>query len=373
VGDKLKAVFNLAMAEFVDHPFLSIARFIFTDDKPNKNNQGVSVDEFDAIAESAIGLPVKMEFLRDSSEADVGGHIGSIPIGVIRSMEKAKLEDGTNQLIAEVCLWADEYPVEVKYLKEKFSEGKAPGVSWELAYKDSVIDKGVKWLKGVITKAATFVKTPAYGTRTAILAMASMEPDEITRSVIALADQLKKDQEEIKPEVEAPKVVAPTNKGGKEMSEELENLQKTITEKDTLLNEKISLLNEKDSVIAEKETKISELGTEVATLSTENQTLKEKNAALEQAVLVDARIRKFTEAGLKIEADQMDKKRAFFASLTDEQWDEYLSDRVSDIVENPLAVATAAFGRTSIPRISVGDTKLNTDNIKEQLKGLARA
>ena len=152
------------------HPGLKHLLVVFCDDKPNENGQGVAYEDFADIKKTAIGTPVKMRFLGNG----VGGHVGSIPIGFIQNMHEKELEDGTHQLVAEAILFASEYPDEVQYLSESHAAGTAPGISWELSHtQPSILKDGIQWLKGLITRAATFVRDPAYGNRTAILAMAS--------------------------------------------------------------------------------------------------------------------------------------------------------------------------------------------------------
>lgn len=166
--------FESAIAEITDvptgdfkHPFLTKIKFIFADNHGNGNNQGIEEEDFDEIAKSSIHMPIKMRF----SYSGVGGHEHSTPIGHIVSMTK-EIDGEHAQLVGEAVLYSEEYPEEVGFLKETFAEGKAPGISWELAYVDSVVKNGIEWLKQVVTRAATFVKTPAYESRTPLLAIA---------------------------------------------------------------------------------------------------------------------------------------------------------------------------------------------------------
>lgn len=171
------AKFESALAELVEipnpdsdkNPFLTVARFVFADDKGNKNNQGIEYEDFPQVAASAIDMPVKINYSRSSG---VQNHANSIPIGHIKSME---IDEASKKLVATAMLYADEFPEEVSFLKESFAEDNAPGISWELAYRDSVVKNGVNWLKDVVTKAATFVRNPAYGSRTSLLALAASE------------------------------------------------------------------------------------------------------------------------------------------------------------------------------------------------------
>src|SRR5688572_33144214 len=107
-------------------------------------------------------MPVKMRFIGSG----IGSHAGAVPLGYIRDMKHVE-ENGVNKLVAEAALWGDEYPEEIQYLKDKYAEGKAPGISYEVAYNGatSIVEKGVKWFKECVALAATFVRNPSYGSR----------------------------------------------------------------------------------------------------------------------------------------------------------------------------------------------------------------
>lgn len=181
-------ILHSSIAEVVSdfaHPGLKSIRFVFTDDKPNANAVGIEYEDFPELIKSATGTPIKMRFLGKG----VGGHERSIPVGFIQRLFENKLDDGTNQLIAEGTLFSEEYPDEMEWLASEHEAGKAPGISWELSYHSKILKDGVNWLKGIITRAATFVSNPAYGMRTAILALASdstMPEEEFISSVAEL-------------------------------------------------------------------------------------------------------------------------------------------------------------------------------------------
>lgn len=183
------AEFELALAELVEvpnpdegkNPFLTMAKFVFADDRGNKNSQGIQYEDFPQVAASAIDMPVKMNYSRSSG---VQNHANSIPIGHIKDIQ---IDEASRKLIATAMLYADEFPDEVQYLKSSFAENNAPGISWELAYQDSVVTNGVEWLKNIVTKAATFVRNPAYGSRTSLLALA--ESDEFQEFLLARSNE----------------------------------------------------------------------------------------------------------------------------------------------------------------------------------------
>ena len=116
--------------------------------------QGIELEDFDEVIKTSINMPIKMFY----TGSGTGNHLGSYVIGHITGMEKAQAEDGTNQLIADAVLYAEEFPEEVKYLKEAYAEKRPPGISYEIIYGDSIIKNGVQWLKKMFTTAATLVR-----------------------------------------------------------------------------------------------------------------------------------------------------------------------------------------------------------------------
>jgi hypothetical protein len=295
------------------HPLLTYARFIFADDRPNGNKQGVPYEEFASLAQSAINMPIKARFLSKT----VAGHGGAVPIGHIVNVSEETTEDGTHRLIADAVLYADEFPNEVNFLKEAHASGNAPGISWELRYADEEKKDGVSWLKGIVARAATFVKIPAYGSRTALLALASAEEltdDELSRELTALASE-----------------ISPVgDKGGTNKVDEKELLAKI---------EKLELQ------LVEANTAKAKADTELHTAQAELQAKAEVIQEYEKAQIVDTRTKKVAEAGLTIEkdADKLAAKQQFWASLSEEAFAEYLGDLVAaKAAATPLRSAAAS-------------------------------
>lgn len=359
--------FVTAMSELIDtpqneqNPLVTTAKFIFADDRPNGNKQAIPYEEFDSIAASAVGMPVKINF----DGIDAQNHVGSSPIGHIKSMQQKTLPDGSHQLIAEADLWNAEFPEIVSWLKAAWASGDAPGISWELKYKDSNTLEGIQWLRGVIASAATFVKHPAYGPRTALLALASIkEPekhwDEMAPLLIALAEQFKS----------VPKV-EPKAKGGKQMTEE-----------------EIAQLKAAEAAAkaeaSSKQTEIEKLMADIATRDGEITTLKDQVTSLEKNALIDDRVRQYTEkiGTLPAEAAESDKKKSLFASFNDDQWGSYLEDLAAlKKSATPIAPAAAAAALktaqasqgTPMPRVEVPlDGNLTYDSLRAGLRDLAR-
>jgi hypothetical protein len=304
------------------NPYLTLAKFVFADDKGNSNSQGIEFEDFDEVANTALHMPVKMNF----TGTDVQNHLGSYVVGHITEMEKSVAEDNTNQLMATAVLYREEYPEEVRFLKDAHASGDAPGISYEIAYEDSIIRDGVQWLKKLVTCAATFVKTPAYGKRTALLALASAKTDsEFKETLLALAVQA---EETVNP--------TPTNKGGNKVDE----LEKAKADLDTAK--------------AEAETKTAEINRLVEELNSRDETistLQESIANLEREKTLEARSRKMTEAGFALEADaeKADKKKEFWLSLSEEAFEEYVNDLIA---AKSMAPKTAEASHRGVPQNS---------------------
>lgn len=346
--------FEVALAELTQpNPFQTIATFIFADDKPNQNNQGLPFAEFERVAKSAIGMPVKMKFTNEGfirNDGDVENHEGSIPIGVIQSMEIKTVSDDYHQLIAKATLWNDEYPEEIAWLKKKYAEGKAPGISYEINYSEFDRVDNVQWIKDTYTGAAAFVKTPAYGTRTALIALASTtDKATLEEGIIAIAEKL---------------TAKPEPKGGNRVDEkELEALK---GERDTYKAEAASKQSEIDGLSKQ----ITDLGTELETLKTENSNLK-------QTALVDSRLRDYAAAGftLEAEAEKVDAKKSLFASFNDDQWTSYLADLTAvkaAAATTPMQRAEAS-KKLEIPKPDNGSgAAVDYQTLRDGLRGLAR-
>ena len=290
------------------HPGLRYVRFVFLDDQPNENKLGVEYEDFGAVAESAIGTPIKMRFLGESA----GSHIGSIPIGHITDMTENTTETGVHQLIADGVLYAAEYPDEIDYLETAFASDKAPGISFEIAYEQAkaVVKEGITWIKNVVTRAATFVRNPAYGTRTALLALASnnsISDEDFADGLTAIANEMR------------PKN---TNKGGNNTVEkELEELKA-----------KYEALEKNFTKVTEEK---AALETANASLTTEKDELQKKNdahevtlAAVAKEKLIAARTKAVAEAGITLESDEakLQKKQEFWARMDEEGFAEYVDD-----------------------------------------------
>jgi len=330
--------------------YLRHITFVFADDRPNNNNQVISHDEFDALKESAIGMPIKMRFL--GSTAGAGNHAGSIPIGHISDMTEDELEDGTHRLIAEGSLYAFEYPDEIEYLEQAYEAKKAPGLSWELAYETSIIDKGLELLKGVIAMAATFVRHPAYGKRTALLALASdntLSDEQVEQEVASLFANI---------EIEG---------GTNEVT--LEEAQAEIQQ----LKEQLAAAQTENTSLKESADKVPDLETAHAELQGKVQELTEKVEEYEITALITDRTQKMVAAGFELSADtaEVEKKQKVWASMAEEVFEEYVSDISAVAKKTPKRAEASARPVLGIPKPSSdGTAPVSYSDLKNRMAAM---
>lgn len=347
------AKFNVAISELIDvpnpdgstHPFATIAKFIFADDRPNGNKQGIKVEEFPNVIRSSIGMPIKMNF----TGFGVADHGGSVPIGHIRKLEHVE-ENGVNLLVCEAMLWKEEYPEELEYLQTAHASGKAPGLSYEIAYENSVTENDTQWITGTTTQAATFVARPAYGSRTHLLALASLSEEDRNTEILALAEQIKTDRED-------------TDEGGNLMEKELEEAKAEVAR----------LLAE----AAIRDTRITELEGSLATAETDKGTALAELATLKEGARIETRVQQYVAAGfpMETEADKADALKTVFASFNDDQWDFYLTSlKTAKPAEDKGGEAFASLlGRSNdIPKIEVALDDDEKTGLKAAMRTLAR-
>jgi len=161
---------ELAQAGIPDeynNPLLTWVRFIFTDDQPNANEQGIGQDEFQNLIKSMSYMPIKADF---DSEFGLEGHSGALIIGVIKGGQQQ-----ANKVISIGAIYHDEFPDVVDFFKKEMSEGRNVDFSWEIRYRDSDDKDGVEWLKEVTTKAVTAVSQPAYKGRTPLVSISAKD------------------------------------------------------------------------------------------------------------------------------------------------------------------------------------------------------
>jgi len=362
-----KLVFEAQILSFAQssvlNPYLKSCTFVLADDRPNENSQGIPYSEFDNLAASAVGMPIKMRFVGKRA-GGVANHEGSIPIGHIVSVAgetEGEGDSAVHRLVAEGALYANEYPDAVEYLEEAYAENKAPGISWELSYKDSIVERGVQWLKGVIARAATFVRNPAYGSRTALLAIAqdlSVTDDQIEQ-IMGILDQ--------PPPTDGTTDIGDIQGGTDKVTleEALAKIKQLETELEARLAD-ASALNESTSRVAELEKTVADL---TATIT-----------GYQKATLVADRTSKVVEAGLDLEADAevLAKRQELWASMSDEVFAEYITGISAMAKKVPAKPAAASIQKPAfmMPKVAVdtaGNVQTSVTDLRSKMRGLGRA
>jgi hypothetical protein len=161
-----------AQASLMLNPYVRWAKFIFTDDQPNGNNERTPLEEFDNLIQSGIHMPIKMAEGRIEE-----GHENASPIGVITHLKKEVVEMAgkvVNQIVGLAAFWLRERPSDISYIKERIDNGQEVNLSWELGAQDKTLSgDGVFDWRGLAVQAVAVVDRPAYLGRTRIVAMAA--------------------------------------------------------------------------------------------------------------------------------------------------------------------------------------------------------
>jgi hypothetical protein len=287
-----------AFASTTLNPTLRWLKFILTDDQPNGNKQRIPQEEFDNLIKSGINMPIKM------AEGDIAdGHDGAKAIGVITHLKKV-----ANKIEGLAALWSRERPEDVDKIIEEFESDTPPQISWEVPYDEEIIgEDGVATLKGIILRAATLVRLPAFEGRTPVLAVAAKE---------------------IKPiEAEA------------EIKEE-------ITMTDDKLKELEVQLSEANETIAELRNQLKEKEEGFASIENELTDLREFKAQADKDVE---------------EAEKLDSVRAKFAEAEIKKDDEYFADNkerflgMEDTDVDFMVQEMSAFAKTSVATASISE------------------
>lgn len=331
------------------HPGLRTAKIIYCDDQPNSNGYGVEYEDFPDLENTLIGTPVKIKFVGTGPS----GHKGSIPIGHITQVSEAEVA-GVHQLIVDALLFADDYPDEIEYLDTAFAEGKAPGVSFEVTYHDSVLKNGIQWIKGLVARAATFVRSPAYGDRTALLALAAdknLSAEDFMTELSALIVNNESQK---------------TTKGGNNrMDKELEEaLAKIAT-----LEAELVTANE---AVAAKSGEVVTLTSTNETLTAEIETKDATIAEFESKEVLAERRAALTEAGIELEL-----KAERIIAMSDEDFAAYVEDLKAvaaaakpDTKETKKLMASRT---TRLPKFETDGEKVETTDLVGKFRSISRS
>lgn len=261
-------------------------KFVFTDDQPNGNKQGVPKTEFDNLVKTGRMKPVK---------GLAGDHRGAVPIGAI-----AQLEAIDNQVLGIASIWETEFPDEVARLRQAHAAGQSSQLSWEILYQDSTKDdNGVEWLSGCVAKAVTLVDNPAYQGRTPILAIAEQKGEQ--------------QMDELKVKLEA------EEKRSAELAQKLAEAQAGLEELLALKQE----LDQLRSFKAETE----------------------KNQARE--AMLTKRLGRFGEAGLAMTREQFEKELDKWESLDDNAFEFVVSMLINTKPATPSTPVLPNVGATA--------------------------
>lgn len=302
---------NEAFASVTLNPNFQWAKIIVTDDKPNVNKQRVPLEEFDNLIKTGVHAPIKMQRgkISDGHQEGFGN-----PLGTITALRK--VDDRVEALAA---LWKRERPEDIATLKDMYTKGTPPNVSWEIGYSDLEVDKeGIETLKDVSLNGLCIVGLPAYAGRTPFIAMASKETDKENKEIDTV---------------------------------ELEELQTKYTALEADLNDKVK---------------------EIETLKQENQALAEYKNTIEKAKADAEKLenikQKFEDAKLETSAEYFEKHQERFLNMSEEDLEFFIQELVSFASKKETAASDDG-KRKEIPNLNGehGD-KLTPAEIAKALK-----
>ena len=362
-----------------ENPLITWMSFVFVDNKPNNNAQGVPQTSFGSLITSGNLMPVKME------EGKIGGHISSKPLGVIRNLIVEE-----NKVLGEAALWNDERPSDIALLKESHSDGKPLDISFELKYTEYEVDaEGTEWILDPIVKGATIVTNPAYGGRTPVLSVASKdEYSELPDSCFTFVESGGVEQDGFTsprnlrhfPFRDVEGKISETLL--KESLSEIENTEFEQKERVLELLKATSVELNKEKIKLMDEEKIKELEESQATLRTQLEDLETKLKDLEtdrnelseykerreredaEAELLQNRLGILTEAGFEFDEEQVKATRSFWLALDDEAFSSY----VGHIQEVQKGASASEEDNSGIPDLSSDASKeKNLDTLRNYL------
>ena len=291
-----------AFASITLNPTLRWLKFILTDDQPNENKQRIPQDEFDNLIKSGVNMPIKM------ASGDIkDGHDESFAIGVITNLKKV-----ANKIEGLAALWSKERPEDIDIIINEFEAGTPPQISWEVPYTEEVKgEDGISVLKGIILRAATLVRSPAYSGRTPILAVAA-KTNKPTETDSIKNNKLTKQEDS--------------------SMDELELIKSQLSEAKEKIAELEGQLKEKVDSFASVEEELTELRGFKAQVDKD---------ADEATKLASVRT-KFTDAEIEKDDDYFAENRERFLSLDEEGLDFMIQEM-------------SAFAKTSVASAQDGD------------------
>ena len=365
-------------ADAQDNPLVTWMSFVFVDDAPNHNLQGIPQAAFASLVETGVLMPIKME------EGKIGGHPSSKPLGVIKHLNTVE-----NQVLGEAVLWNDERPSDIALLKQSYSEDKPLDISFELKYSESEMDEDdIEWILDPIVRGATIVTNPAYGGRTPILSVASKDDySELPDNCFAFIESGGVEQDSFT----SPRNLRhfPYKDATGEISEtlltksleEIEDI--TFDQKQQVLyvlqaaylgleKEHVTLMDEKkieelEVALASLRDQIVALETQISDIQTERDTLLEYKTNREredtEAALLKDRLTILTEAGFEFDDEQVSTNRGLWLTLDEEAFVVYVS-HLKEVKESNASVE----GNPVIPDLSsTASNENNLDTLRQFL------
>jgi hypothetical protein len=399
-----------AFASVSLNPLYQWAKLVVCDSDPNGNNEQIEEAEFGNLIKTGINAPVKMaERNISNGHAEAFGH----PIGVI-----SQLKQEGNKLLALAALWKKERPDDIALLKDMYTKGNPPNVSWEISYAGSETLDGIKKFKGCVLNGLAVVNLPAYQGRTPFVAMSSLEVEEVTaelgeasiwtrayiddlpdsaflfvedggklgtdgkteprskrlfpyidkngnkdvahlnNSIARLAESELNENVKNKLVRKATKLLQETNSSTEENTQTMEELEKVTSE----LEKANALIVEKDNLLKEKETEFS---TQLASLQDELKPLKEFKEQIDaekEKVKKLASIKtKFKEAGLDKDDTYFEDKKEALLKMQVEELDFMLQELVG------FAQSTESSASVRVPFVT-GVTPIEREEIIKALR-----
>lgn len=359
-------------AEADTHPLLTWMEFVFADNKPNGNMQGIPVEAFSSVISTGQYMPIKMD------EGKIGGHTSSKPLGVIRDMSHNEQE-----VVGTAAIWHKERPSDVALLRESYANGDPLNISFELIYSEFEIDdSGVEWLLDPVVRAATIVNNPAYEGRTPVLSIAGedmyvelpddsfafIEPGGVLKDGITHPRSLRhfpyRDANGKISETLLTESLAEVEK--LEFSQKKDVLNVLQLASAELNKEKMISMEDKEKLeVLEQEAgslrdQIQELKDQVDALTNERDELKSYREGREkedaEAEMLKSRLEVLTEAGFEFTEEQVDSKRKLWLSLDDDAFGMYVDDLKS------IKASEAAIREPSSDIPDVSSDKAVTDH-----------
>jgi len=348
------------------HPLQTRLELILTDFEPNGNKQAIPVSEKQNIINSALNMPLKINF-----DGEINGHVGAIPIGPIVSAFEST-DNGRDVIAGEAVVWNEIYDDIANHLRVAFAEGI--GTSWEIYYEKLEIDQNdVQWLQGCVFAGTCIVHTPAYGpSRTRVLAIAeelkakdannkrlSMAKNDTTdvaqaSDVVSLQDDLSS----------AMNVLSTIYEGLWNMFDQTYEIEQKLATDDMSslagnFEKLISSIQKQFNDLKERAGLAEAAQAELTALKDQIQQIESDKR---EAELLTARKVKLSEAGIEIA--NVEDRKAFYLGMSEETFTQYIADLTAVKGKS----ATASLDKPIIPEPSSETDIMNVKVIAAALR-----